>query len=109
MPARRAPRAKEKGRVTPISPAIITGGWMNIPGWMSSGLIPSPSAGTKDRVSKGFAAPAITARKKVSTTIRTALVYGRLSLIRDCAKAIASADMMERAKDMYRSEPSFPA
>ena len=29
-----------KGMATETSPSICTGGWMNIPKWMSSGLMP---------------------------------------------------------------------
>ena len=58
----------------PTSPAISAGGWKNIPKWVSSGLIPSPSTGTKGSLSKGLAITAITATKKASTSISTAVV-----------------------------------
>ena len=58
----------------PIRPLINAGGWKNMPKWVSSGLIPSPSGGTIASVSKGLAMKAITARKKVSTNISTAAV-----------------------------------
>ena len=57
-----------------MSPAIIMGGWMNMPGWVSRGLMPSPSAGVRARVAKGLAMNSITARKKVSTNISTEVV-----------------------------------
>ena len=72
--ASREPRAKEKGMVMPTRPAIRAGGWKNIPKWVSKGLMPSPSAGTKGSLSKGLAITAMTARKKVSTSIITPVV-----------------------------------
>ena len=58
----------------PTSPAINAGGWKNIPKWVSSGLMPSPSAGMKGSLSKGLAITPITARKKVKTSISMPVV-----------------------------------
>ena len=58
----------------PINPAINAGGWKNMPKWVSSGLIPSPSRGTNGSLSKGLAITAVTARKKVKVSIKTAVV-----------------------------------
>ncbi|GIT01535.1 MAG: hypothetical protein CM1200mP27_01600 [Chloroflexota bacterium] len=42
-PANNDPTAKAKGTVMQISPAIKAGGWKNIPKWVRSGFMPSPS------------------------------------------------------------------
>ena len=44
-PASRWPMAKAKGRATPMRPVMSMGGWKNMPGWVSSGLMPWPSGG----------------------------------------------------------------
>ena len=66
--------AKAKGMLTQINPAINMGGCMNIPKWVSSGLMPSPSGGMKGSLSNGFAMNPVTARKNASTTIKTPVV-----------------------------------
>ena len=101
--------ANAKGTVMPISPAINAGGWKNMPKWVSKGLIPSPSSGTKGSLSKGLAITAMTATKKVRVSIRMAVVYGRASLNFSGARQTAIADMIERMVAMYSREPSFPA
>ncbi len=58
----------------PTSPDISAGGWKNMPKWVSRGLMPWPSMGVKASLSKGLAIMEVTARKKVSTTISTAVV-----------------------------------
>ena len=103
------PTANDIGMVMPTSPAIRAGGWKNIPKWVSSGLMPSPSAGTKGSFSKGLAMTAVTARKNVSTSIMTPVVYGRASRTRSGARQMAMAAMTERTIAMYSSEPSLPA
>ena len=74
FPASKDPMAKAKGMLAQINPAINMGGCMNIPKWVSSGFIPSPSGGTKGSLSNGLAMNPVTARKKTSTTIKTPVV-----------------------------------
>ena len=66
--------AKAKGRLTITRPVISMGGWANMPGWISNGLMPWPSEGTTSSLAKGLARETITAKKKTSISMRTALV-----------------------------------
>ena len=63
-----APIAMLNGTATTISPVICMGGWMNMPKWTSSGLMPWPSGGTKGSRSSGLAKNTMMARKKASTS-----------------------------------------
>ena len=68
------PSAKEKGTLIPTRPDINAGGCTNMPTWVSNGLIPSPSMGTKGSLSKGLAITEVTAKKKASTSMSTPVV-----------------------------------
>ncbi len=103
------PIEKANGMAVATRPAINAGGWMNMPRWVSSGLIPWPSGGITWSLSKGLAMNPMTARKKAIMTIKIAVVYGMVSKRRWGALQIARADMTDRANAMYSREPSLPA
>ena len=108
-PASIAPTAMLKGIATATSPVIWTGGWMNMPKWTSSGLIPAPSAGVTGRRSSGLARNRITPRKKVSTSAITPMAIGVVcGRLRRMVSA-ATAARMEKTSAMNRSEPALPA
>ena len=63
-----APIAMLNGTATSAKPAICSGGWMNIPKCISSGLMPCPSGGVAGSRSSGFAKNIIIAKKNSSTS-----------------------------------------
>ena len=78
LPASSAPIAMLNGMATEMSPVICIGGWMNIPKWTRSGLMPCPSARANGNRSRGLARKTVTPRKKVSTrAIRPVAKGGR--------------------------------
>ena len=101
------PRAK--GTEIAMSPVISSGGCMNIPGCVSSGLIPMPSAGAVASCVKGLASRSMTPTKKVRSSISTPLAYARCVPVRRGVIAIDSAAMPLSAKATKSSEPSLPA
>ena len=60
-----------KGMATEMRPIICMGGWMNMPKWMRSGLIPCPSGGAMARRSSGLARKTMTPRKNAMTRAMT--------------------------------------
>ena len=98
-----------KGTATATSPAICTGGWMNMPKWMSNGFMPAPSVGVMGSRSSGLAMNTMMPRKKVSasaiTPMANGVVCGRLRRMVSAAMDASTAN----TNAMNSSEPALPA
>ena len=72
-PETRPAMANENGTAMAMSPVMMRGGWMNMPGCVSRGLMPMPSTGGAASVAKGSARKSMTARKKTRMSMSTPL------------------------------------
>ena len=82
---------------------------MNMPKWISSGLIPRPSSGVNGRRSSGFAISTMTPMKKASTTAISPVANGAVNDSFLESPAAATAATAENVTAMNRSEPELPA
>ena len=103
----RAPTANAKGTANSVYPEYSIGGWIIMLGCRSSGLRPTPSAGSGPIVrSNGDSRKISIAAKKAPSPSSTAVAYGATSRSRRRVTNRIRLDHSESSSSHSSSEPS---